>query len=160
MTTSTTTTTTTTTTMQATLGDAVDEEIAKRRAAVTEKMLDILGRLGPDGPTKPKHAQMFFKNIQFKATGGQQLTATCMFCDLGPIASTGASRLVHYLNNCSACPPIVKCSFQGMTNESQKKRKAKDEATKLAEEEAELARRKEKVRSYHVACQISCVKFK
>lgn len=84
--------------MQMPLGDDPDTARARKRAELEERTHDILQMLEPDGPSKPKHALHFFEEIPYKFVGGQQLTATCMFCQHGPIASTGAARA-----SCSIC---------------------------------------------------------
>lgn len=130
---------------QVMVGDDLATELDEKRARLQEKTLDIFASIGNGGPSKPKHALRFFENISFKTVGGQQLTATCMYCGSGPIASTGSTRLVHHLTNCLACPKEVRKPFQDMQAVTGTKRKAKTEAEVLAAEEADRLLQAEKV---------------
>lgn len=131
---------------QVVLGDlSVEEQREERRRKIDERLLEIGAQLGAEGLTKHKHALCYFDNIEYKNLGGQQLTAHCMFCGMGPISSTGSTRLVEHLAICRACPQAVQQQVDELLGKSSKKRKAKADATQLAAEEADRALRAHKV---------------
>ena len=81
---------------QTLLGDADDKK--ERLEALEQEVQDKITALG-GRIDKPKHALRFVTNIQYKAVGGQQLTADCMFCRKS-ISSTGATRVVDHFKEC------------------------------------------------------------
>lgn len=89
--------------------------------------------------SKPRQAVHFFVDIKSEKVGSQQIKATCLFCRKGPIASTGAARLVDHLIACDACPKPVKAGFKSLRDTTGTKRKLEQEAAALREEEKQLA---------------------
>lgn len=126
------------------LGGENDRE--RRREQLLEEAGSILEEIGGYEDdhglkVKPKYAVKFFKNVAYKAVGGQQLQADCMFCNVN-LASTGSTRLVQHLSSCLLAPKTVKEIFQKVQGNTADKRKVKVEKAALREEEAdrEMAR--------------------
>ena len=99
-------------------------------ALVDEKMQ----LLGEEGIRRPKDALLFVNGLVFKE-GTQQLTCNCMFCNTR-ITSTGAARVVDHLIACILSPKAVQQSFSNMRSVTSKKRKVKEEHTRLVNEQA------------------------
>ncbi|KAL3895711.1 MAG: hypothetical protein SGPRY_013447 [Prymnesium sp.] len=132
---------------QALLGDANSQrqlELASRQARADA----ILETLGPKGLAKPRDTLHFFTDVKFKKVSGQQLEAKCMFCKLGPMSSTGATRLVDHLVGCLLCPPSITEAVNKMRTKTQSKRKEREEMTSIVQEESALALQLEKVRNH------------
>ena len=88
------------------LGD--DDSAQERSLSLREEVDKKLAAYGPDGPTKPKHALDFTRDLCYDKVGGQHLTASCMFCN-AHLMSTGSTRVVdHFAKVCVLCPPAVK----------------------------------------------------
>lgn len=133
--------------LQTELNDDPITERQKKRAKLEERTQDVLEKLGPNGICKPKHVLHFFDNIHYKHVGGQHLSASCMYCGFGPITSTGASRLVHHLSMCSACPSAVRKGVKEMVDTASQKKKLKMATQGAAAEEAARVLQAEKVRN-------------
>ena len=113
-------------------------------ALVDEKMQ----LLGEEGIRRPKDALLFVNGLVFKE-GTQQLTCNCMFCNTR-ITSTGAARVVDHLIACILSPKAVQQSFSDMRSVTSKKRKVKEEHTRLVNEQA--AARRCRRRSWRRPC--------
>lgn len=132
--------------MQTVLGDNPVAQLDRKRKELEERTQEILDGLGENGLCKPKQVLEFFNDVKFKSVGGQQLTAICMYCGFGPIASTGATRLLLHLSKCSACPANVRAQVVEMSCAANKKRKSKQEAVDAAKAEGERMLKAERVR--------------
>jgi len=90
---------------------------------------------------KPKHAQLFFSNVEkVSATNAQQMKGICFNCKT-PVSSTGASRFASHLSRCALVPADIRNAFKTLQLEAAKRRSAKRDALVLAAEEPELAAR-------------------
>ena len=101
----------------------------------------IMGAYGPEGPTKPKHALDFTRDLCYDKVGGQHLTASCMFCNTH-LMSTGSTRIVdHFAKACVLCPPAVRDFCVGLRSKVSAKRERKEEHTQLVVQEQDSALR-------------------
>lgn len=106
-----------------------------RLSELRSECADIMDKL--PASLKPKDVLHFFKNVSFKTTGGQQVTASCMFCKRA-ITSTGAARLVDHLAECVVVLPEVKQKVKEIKSAQEKKRKMKQQESELLMKEADI----------------------
>lgn len=105
---------------------------------VAELKTEVADLLHQQPIEKPRHVLNFFRNATYKSGGGQQLSATCMFCK-HKITSTGSTRLVEHLAGCIATSnfPEVKEPCQKLLGSRADTRKEKNENMKRTREEAD-----------------------
>ena len=109
--------------------------------ALKQEVEVIMGAYGPEGPTKPKHALDFTRDLCYDKVGGQHLTASCMFCNTH-LMSTGSTRIVdHFAKACVLCPPAVRDFCVSLRSKVSAKRERKEEHTKLVVQEQDTALR-------------------
>ena len=121
---------------------SVAERLAAAQQRVDElhdSLDELFAQLGEAGIARPKDTLLFVKNVQFKeGKGPQQLTCSCMFCNMR-VVSTGATRVVDHLLACPLCPDRVKGPVRTLREGTQKKRKVKEEHSKMIRVEADQA---------------------
>ena len=118
---------------------------AQARVDALDALLDEkFATLGEAGIARPRDALLFVNNLEYKTAGGAQLTCFCMFCNLR-ITSTGASRVSDHLRACTLCPERVKQPLQLLRAKTDKKRKVKEEHSKLVAVHADEALKEAKL---------------
>lgn len=120
---------------QSQLGDSAS--VIEQREAVLEEYESILKSNGNlDTINRPRRAYEFFKGIEYRTVGGQQLAGNCMFCNVRVI-SCAATRLVAHLCSCPLTPVQLRNTFKTLVEQTSQKRKAKEDHMTLVNEEAE-----------------------
>ncbi|KAL1500308.1 hypothetical protein AB1Y20_012974 [Prymnesium parvum] len=87
--------------------------------------------------TRPSNVFSFYSDSTYFKVGGQQLTAKCIFCKM-LFTGAGATRFVDHTSRCALAPPTVANSCNKLIASRGSKRKAKEQATALVQQEAEL----------------------
>lgn len=102
------------------LGDAATAEtrLSELRSDVAAILAEMPAKI------KPKDTSAFYLNIEYKKAGGQQCSATCMFCRR-VVVSTGSARLLEHLSTCSLVTPDAKKVITDVRDHQMSKRKAK-----------------------------------
>lgn len=117
--------------------DAAQRQVSEVTERVTSIVQEMRGENNTDLTVLPKDAERFFVDIVRKEFS-QQLTAKCMCCKL-TLSSTGATRLAIHLSECPLLPTEAKSLFEALRRRSDSKRKAKQDAVHLAQQERQAA---------------------